>query len=262
MEENKKDELDVEVIDDELEEDEDIEEFDFNDDDIDDEDIDGEDEDTDLEVDGDVDEEVDEDEEDTSNTEEGGDVDGGTTEEGRSEEPKAEPSDDKAFEMELLKELGYTGNYEEAKAKYMADKNGSTPTGAVDYDAMASDALKQINEEFGLELKDFSGFENIELFAELCLNDKYGAVKAFAATNHKLVMEGAANKAKKDFVSKLKPPSKDHLSKLPTSGGGEAKAQGDRISRAEYMELKALYPNLSKEEIIKTIRRVRKNTKK
>ena len=261
MEENKNNELDVEVIDEELEEDEDIEEFDFNDDDIDEEDIDEDEESEDTD---DIDEDADEDaDEDTDGTpeEDGGEADGTSTEEGAEEEPKAEPSDDKAFEMELLKELGYTGTYEEAKAKYMADKGG-TPSATVDYDAMARDALKEINEEFGLELKDFSGLENIELFAELCLNDKYGAVKAFAATNHKLVMEGAANKAKQDFASKLKPPSKDHLSKLPTSGGGDAKAQSDRISKKEYLELKALYPNLPTEVIIETIRKVRKNTKK
>lgn len=221
MEENKKDELDVEVIDDELE-DEDIEEYDFNDDEFIEEDEDEDEGEADEDGESDVDEE---------------DAEEESEEKSETEEPEKKSEDAPADTV----------------------KGGD---GKVDYNAKAADALKAINEEFGLELKNFNDFENIEQFAELCLDERYGPIKAFAATNHKLAMEGAKNKAKKEFASVLKPPSKDHIRSLPKGEGADTKPASDRISKREYMEMKALYPDMPKSEIVKVIRRVRKNTTK
>lgn len=226
MEETKKDELDVEIIDDEIE-DEDIEEFDFNDDEF-------IDEDENEDGDGEAVEGADSDDDDEAPEEES------------EEKPVEKPEEDNKTEES-----------EEVPAD--TDKGDGSK---VDYNAKAVDAIKAINEEFGLELKNFNDFENLEQFAELCLDEKYGPIKAFAATNHKLAMEGAKNKAKKEFASVLKPPSKDHLRTLPKGEGADTKPASDRISKREYMEMKALYPDMPKSEIIKVIRRVRKNTTK
>lgn len=237
MEENKKDELDVEVIDDELE-DEDVEEYDFNDDEFIEEDEDEDEGEADEDGESDVDEEDAEEESEEKSEEE-------------SEEKPEEESEEKSETEEP-----------EKKSEDAPADTGKGGDGKVDYNAKAADALKAINEEFGLELKNFNDFENIEQFAELCLDERYGPIKAFAATNHKLAMEGAKNKAKKEFASVLKPPSKDHIRSLPKGEGADTKPASDRISKREYMEMKALYPDMPKSEIVKVIRRVRKNTTK
>ena len=232
--------LDVEIVEDDVEEfeDEDVEEYEFND----------EDDEADDASEGD--------EEDTKEPD-------------ASEDDKSEGlKNDKEFELKLLNDLGYKGSYEEARAAYEAEKSkaeGEVDGPAVqqtDYNELAKKMLDEINTEYGLELKDYSQFEDIEKFAELSLDDSYGAVKAFAATNHKLVIEGARNKAKQELLGKLKPPSKDHLKGLPKAEGSAATSEQTRVSKREYDEIKSFYPNMSKSEILKVARRVQKNTKK
>lgn len=255
MEDKKYDEeLDVEMVDDEDDafEDEDVEEYNFND----------QDDETDEESEEESEEESGEETEDISEDMASESENTDTAEAKESAEVKA----DKEFELKLLNELGYNGNYEEARAAYEAEKAGATAetsntTQKTDYNALAEQMLKEINAEYGLELKDFSQFEDIEKFAELSLDDSYGAVKAFAATNHKLVIEGARNKAKQELLGKLKPASKDHLGGLPKAKGGATVSDGTRISKKEYNEIKALYPNMTKAEIFKVARRVIRNTK-
>lgn len=247
MEEKQYDEeLDVDVIDDD-----DIDDADYEDEEdeaLEDEDIEDEGEEEDSEVEG---------EKETEETsEESDDV---------SEEKAA--AGEKEFAMKMLSEMGYSGTYEEAKAAYEADRvktsdekgasNGATegtPGDVIDYDEMARNMLAEINKEFGLDIKSFSEFDDLSTFATLAVNDKVGAIKAFRATNHRLIDEAA----KKAAITTL-PKAKRTVQTLPKSDGGSATVKGQTITKRELREYMDAFPELSRDEAIKLIKRVKKN---
>lgn len=246
MEENKNnDELDVELLDDE----EDIE--DENDED---------DEDGDEAIDEDT-EESDEDDEEQETASEDEEAEAEASKETSQETSQSEEGvGEKEFAMKMLSEMGYTGTYEEAKAKYEAEHSGSETApaqgddgGTPDYQEMAKNMLNDINKEFGLDLKSFSEIDDLSTFAELAVNDKVGAIKAFRATNHRLIEEGA----KKAAISNL-PKAKRTVQPLPKSDGGDATVKGLTITKRELREYMEAFPELSREDAIKLIRRVKK----
>ena len=238
MEENKNYELDEE-LEEEYEDDENFEDEDFEEDESED--------DEDAEDEALEDEEVLEDEE---------------TDDGEAEDApeggESVPTGDRAFEERLLRELGYSGTYDEARAAFEAEHgNGTADNGQgadTDYDKMATDMLNEINEAYGLKLTDFSKFENLEEFANLSVDEKYGAVKAFAATNHKLIVEGA----RKAAIQKLSKPQRN-VPTLPKSDGGKGGVKSSGISRSEIKKYGLMHPGLKEKEIIKLIKRVHKS---
>lgn len=247
------DELEVEEVDDTDEDDGDIEEYDFNDEDYEE---DGKDE--DVEDGGESDEAEEEVPEESEET----------VPENAEEKPEELTAEQKR-ELTLLHKLGYEGDYKTAVAEFEKDSaKGTEPEGvkgdgkaaetpAVDYEARAKAALEEINAELGLELKDFSSFEDLEAFAELSLKENVGAVKAFKATNPKL-MEQIAMKA---AMAKLSAPKRS-VPTLPKADGGKGgTARGETISAAKIAEYKALFPHMSRADIIKLHQRTNRNTK-
>ena len=253
-------ELDIEVMDDDDSEDEEeIEEYNFNDEEEDDEDEGS---------DGEVEDEPEAEEKDSS------DAEAETTEKeehSAEEKPEAESAELTAIkerELELLHRLGYQGTYEEAVAAFEKDRGenkadagsgegekSATPP-APDYEAMAKQMLVEINKEYGLELTDYSKFEDLKTFAELSCNENVGAVKAFAATNPKM-MEEIARKA---AISKLGKPQRN-VQTLPKSDGGKGGVKGQTVSAKKVAEYQALFPEKSRSDIVKLLNRVNKNTR-
>lgn len=252
--------LEVEVMDDDDDSDyeEEIEEFNFNDEDDEDEGSDGEEEGDEAEGEGNEtsDDEAEATEDDVAFAE---------------EKPEAESTELTAIkerELELLHRLGYQGTYEEAVAAFEKDRGenkadassgegekSETPA-APDYEAMAKQMLEDINKEYGLELTDYSKFEDLKTFAELSCNENVGAVKAFAATNPKM-MEEIARKA---AISKLSKPQRN-VQALPKSDGGKGGMKGQMISAKKVAEYQAMFPEKSRSEIVKLLNRVNKNTR-
>lgn len=252
--------LEVEVMDDDSDDEEDVEEYDFNDDDVEDAE------------EGEADNEADE------ATEEGEDSDGEEVEaqeEQKPEKPEAESAElvaAKERELKLLHKLGYKGTYEEASAAFEreqsenkgedTDKGEDKPeekpaeSNVPDYEAMAKQMLEDINKEYGLNLTDFSKFEDLETFADLSRDERVGAVKAFAATNPKM-MEEIARKA---AISKLGKPQRN-VQTLPKSDGGKGGVKGQTVSAKQIAEYQALFPGMSRSGIIKLLNRVNKNTR-
>ena len=195
----------------------------------------------------------------------------GTEEEG-TDESADEGDAEKDFAHKLLNDMGYSGTYEEAKAAYEAERGnkgnpspeappegnpeGSSDGGnaAPDYDAMAKQMLDSINAEFGLELKSFAEIDDLSTFADLAVNSKVGAIKAFRATNHRLIEQAA----KKSAITNLSKPTRN-VQPLPKSNGGNATVKGETISKRELREYMDAFPELSRDEAIKLIRRVKKN---
>lgn len=256
------DELEVEEVDDTDEDDGDIEEYDFNDEDYEE---DGKDEDVEDGEDAEDDGEADEAEETVSEESEESEE---TVPEKVEEKPEELTAEQKR-ELTLLHKLGYEGDYKTAVAEFEKDSaKGTEPEGvkgdgkaaetpAVDYEARAKAALEEINAELGLELKDFSSFEDLEAFAELSLKENVGAVKAFKATNPKL-MEQIAMKA---AMAKLSAPKRS-VPTLPKADGGKGgTARGETISAAKIAEYKALFPYMSRADIIKLHQRTNRNTR-
>jgi hypothetical protein len=260
-------ELDIESVadDDDADEfDDDIEEYNFNDEEDEFEDDLSEDEDEEAEVDS---EEVEESTED----------DLGTAEEEKEEE--VIPADNKKSdeltreqkrELALLHKLGYEGNYEEATAAFdketaeenknaMPDNssndanNGTEPT--LDYEAMARNMLDEINRELGLNLTNYADFEDLATFADLSRQPGVGPVKAFKATNPKM-MENIAVKA---AMSKLSPPKKSAPALPKMDGGKGGASREENISSAKIAEYRQMFPNMSRNDIIKLIKRGNKN---
>lgn len=177
-----------------------------------------------------------------------------TTEEtGAATTPEQDDEDSKLRRLneDLLARLGYHGTYEEALAAYLADTEGQAPEAlpgakepsAVDYHEVATNALKEINEKFGLSLTDFSSFRNVDRFA-LLIASGATAEEAYRATQ-----DVAAAPA----VSK---PSRDHLTKLPQAGAGGSVLTGD--DRKALAALRELYPERSLKDLRKTLDRVRR----
>lgn len=258
--ENFEDELDVEDVDDISEDEEDVEEFDFNDEDDDEADDD--------EV---VEDDESEETEEPDATEEAETDDGEVDEETASGEakPDGKLTPEQERELALLHRLGYEGSYEEAVAAYeneqkkpaegestgTEEKPAEAP--AVDYEAMAKQMLADINKEYGLELKDYSEFEDLATFAELSRDEKVGPIKAFAATNPKLM----ASVAMKEAMSKLSKPKRS-VPTLPKSEGGKGGvARGEAVSSRKIAEYKAMFPHMSRNDIIKLINRGNRSIK-
>ena len=238
------DELDTDVVDEDIyEDDEDFEDEDLDEFDSDDEEVE--------EV------EEDEDDEDVEDVEEDSDED--TADEGadNTSEALSQTSPDREFEARLLKELGYGGTYEEARAAFEAEHANEatdTPSTESDYEAMARSMLNEINQAYGLDLKDFSSFENLKEFSELAVDSKFGAVKAFAATNTKLITEGAQKAA----IKKLSKPTRN-VPSIPKSEAASGSYKNAPISRSEFRQYREMYPHMKDKEIIRLIRRVKKS---
>lgn len=244
------DELDVDIVDDDIDDmgDEEDDEYDEYDED---EDVEEAEEPEENEEAAEISEEPEEEHEaEAESTAEP--ADGGNAE--------AEKSDvEKDFALKLLNDMGYSGTYDEAKAAYEAehgasgkpsDEGSNSPP---DYDAMAKQMLDSINAEFGLELKSFAEIDDLSTFADLAVNDKVGAIKAFRATNHRLIEQAA----KKAAITNL-PKATRNVQSLPKSNGGNATVTGETISKRELREYMDAFPELSRDEAIKLIRRVKK----
>lgn len=193
-----------------------------------------------------------------------------TQEDGAEESDKVALTADQARELVLLHKLGYEGDYDTARAAFERDQaegasGAETPAGdeerpeppAVDYEAMAKAMLDEINKEFGLELSDYSEFEDLAAFAELSQQKGIGAVKAFRATNPKL-MEKLAMKA---AMSKLSKPTRN-VKALPAADGGKGgTSRGENISAAKIAEYKQMFPHMSRSEIIRLITKANKSVR-
>ena len=248
-EERIEDELDIELIDDES--DEDVDEVDVDEDYDDFEDVEDSEDDEELA------------EDDASEDSEGGADEESESANDGADTSEAENAKTDDFTAKLLKELGYEGTYEEMRTAYEAEHGaGAVPpatesakdTSEVEYEAMAKQMLDDINKEFGLDLKDFSEFEDLETFANLAIDDKVGAIKAFRATNYKMI-EKAQRKA---AVTKLGKATRN-VPTLPKSESNGAGAKGETISKREIRAYMDAFPDLGKKEVIKLIKRVHKN---
>ena len=236
------------------------ESYDFNDEEL-DEDTD---EDDDEDIDEDTDDMEDDDEGDPDGDDEEGDGadthenevgEGASEEEGRDtggkpateQKPDTSQDDTRTMMADMLDRLGYKGSYEEKMAAYRAD--ASVKSADVDYRSMAEQDLRDINAAFGLQLQDFSDFDNLTRFAELRVSGST-ALEAFRATQKSLGADTG-----EEAVSK---PSKDHISPLPTGRSGGGRGELSQEDKQTLMQLRSLYPELSRKELRKSLNRVKR----
>lgn len=269
MEENKNSEqLDDELLVEEPEEeaseedtddDFDEEEYDFNDEDDDlipeDEDEDSEDEDSDEEEAPEVEEKADEEKSEAKPEEK--------SEEKPEEKPQKNEVDEQTRAMmdDMLDRLGFKGTYEEKLAAYEAEKaekaaekaTEKTSEEAVDYHAMAEADLRDINAAFGTNYKDFSAFDDLNRFAALRVKGAT-ALEAFRATQKNA--GGAPSQESEESVTK---PSKEHIAPLPVGMGGGGSRELSAADKQTIAQLKSLYPDLSRKDLMKSLNRIKKS---
>jgi hypothetical protein len=265
MEENKNSEqLDDELLVEEPEEeaseedtddDFDEEEYDFNDEDDDlipeDEDEDSEDEDSDEEEAPEVEEKADEEKSEAK------------PEEKSEEKPQKNEVDEQTRAMmdDMLDRLGFKGTYEEKLAAYEAEKaekaaekaTEKTSEETVDYHAMAEADLRDINAAFGTNYKDFSAFDDLNRFAALRVKGAT-ALEAFRATQKNA--GGAPSQESEESVTK---PSKEHIAPLPVGTGGGGSRELSAADKQTIAQLKSLYPDLSRKDLMKSLNRIKKS---
>ena len=111
-----------------------------------------------------------------------------------------------------------------------ADGAEEAPEGGTDFAAMAESDLSEITKAFPtLGLKSLGDIQNIKRFAEL-REKGVSAAEAFAATNAKMLMEGA------ERVGANKATGKAHLQSVAKKAGARAASQMTNAEREAARE--------------------------